>query len=566
MRNDDFNYKFQYENWHNESEESKQNDIKDSLNTIKTHNILHKDQNAKILEIGCGMGRFMLALKKLGYNNLVGLDIDKSQIEIAQKENLNVILCNAVEFFKKTEEVFDVIYCFDVLEHIKKDEQLEFFKLLNKHLSDTGFIVIRVPNALAPTASYYRYIDFTHNISYTDNTISFLAKNAGLMYIITRPTHQESKKIQKLKLPWAKLYREEFGMQNPILTPNIVSIIFKNKNTFENYLEKAPIINNCYSKIKNTNKKYPKWLINLLCCFIPKQKNRKNLRKKYIKNKDIFNMKNINIQQYQKDAIRMFFDKGYTFKDKVILEIGGSNHPSDFVFEQLEAKKWICIDLIMEYQIQNNPSHYKNVVICDINDENLENIIRDNKYIVIKGDINKIINCLINKIDVVYSVCAFEHISNLDITISNIYQYLKVGGKLYSNFGPIYSCCSGSHFWSSDENFRFNNQIKELDFLHLLYKKSDLPSLLKEKLKNYNVTQEVLEEITLYFLNNDKFVNEMFFDDYDKVMKNSEFKNSYKIIPVYQKTIRPDLLKELRVKYPNNTNFEYYSIAIFATK
>ena len=125
----------------------------------------------------------------------------------------------------------------------------------------------------------------------TDKTLSFLAKNAALMYITTRPSHQECERVQELKLPWARLYREEFCIKDFILTPNIVSVIFKNKDSFEDYLKKAPIINNsypeirdnCYSEIKNANKRYPKWLINLLCCFTIKRKNRKHLREKYIR-------------------------------------------------------------------------------------------------------------------------------------------------------------------------------------------------------------------------------------------------------------------------------------------
>ena len=89
--------------------------------------------------------------------------------------------------------------------------------------------MIRVPNALAPTATFYRYEDFTHGLIYTDKTLSFLAKNAALMYITTRPSHQECERVQELKLPWARLYREEFCIKDFILTPNIVSVIFKNK-------------------------------------------------------------------------------------------------------------------------------------------------------------------------------------------------------------------------------------------------------------------------------------------------------------------------------------------------
>lgn len=207
---------------------------------------LSLDNNIKVLEIGCGMGRFLLHLKEMGYSNLVGVDIDEGQYRIAKKEGLNVFLSDAKTFLLNDTAKYHAVYAFDVLEHIEKSEQLELLKLIFNRLDDNGMLVIQVPNALAPTATYFRYIDFTHTISYTEDSLAFLLHNAGFHDFCIRPTHNESQEVQNLKLAWARLYRHEFGLKNIILTPNIIAIVFKNKESYQSWQEKAPIIDNPY--------------------------------------------------------------------------------------------------------------------------------------------------------------------------------------------------------------------------------------------------------------------------------------------------------------------------------
>lgn len=214
-----------------------------------------------MLEIGCGMGRFLLHLKEMGYSDIVGVDIDKSQYSIAKKEGLNVFLSDAKTFLLNDMSKYHAIYAFDVLEHIDKVEQLELLRLIFNRLDDNGMLVIQVPNALAPTATYFRYIDFTHTISYTEDSLSFLLHNAGFHDFCIRPTHNESQEVQNLKLPWARLYRHEFGLKNIILTPNIIAIVFKNKESYQSWKAKAPIIDNPYQDDRKAKSNKIKHLI-----------------------------------------------------------------------------------------------------------------------------------------------------------------------------------------------------------------------------------------------------------------------------------------------------------------
>ncbi|WP_104718123.1 class I SAM-dependent methyltransferase [Helicobacter trogontum] len=256
MKNSMFDYSWHYSHWHTDTIESKQNDINYAKWLFQTQGIYpsdhgkvdlcYPDLHLKILEIGCGMGRFLLHLREQGYTNLVGIDIDESQYQIAKKEGLNVFLDDATTFLLNDTSNYNTIYAFDVLEHIEKKKQLSLLRLIFERLDDNGMFVVQVPNALAPTAAYFRYIDFTHTISYTEHSLGFLLHNAGFHNFCIQATHNESLEIQRLKVPWAKLYKNEFGIQEPILTPNLIAIIFKNKESYQKWKQHAPIIKNAY--------------------------------------------------------------------------------------------------------------------------------------------------------------------------------------------------------------------------------------------------------------------------------------------------------------------------------
>ena len=97
-----FNYSYQYQIWHQDTEQSRCEDIKQETNDLRLHNLLPASFEDKILEIGCGMGRMLLALKEVGFLNLKGVDIDVDQIGVAKKEGLDVTLSDGLDFLKST--------------------------------------------------------------------------------------------------------------------------------------------------------------------------------------------------------------------------------------------------------------------------------------------------------------------------------------------------------------------------------------------------------------------------------------------------------------------------------
>jgi 2-polyprenyl-3-methyl-5-hydroxy-6-metoxy-1,4-benzoquinol methylase len=91
-------------------------------------------QNAKLLDIGCGAGLWLILLKKFGLiDNGVGAEVSSKKIEQAN------ILKNGIdglEFVKIAEDeklpggVFDCVSIIDVLHHVPKAEQRNFIMRL----------------------------------------------------------------------------------------------------------------------------------------------------------------------------------------------------------------------------------------------------------------------------------------------------------------------------------------------------------------------------------------------------------------------------------------------------
>lgn len=246
------------------------------------------------------------------------------------------------------------------------------------------------------------------------------------------------------------------------------------------------------------------------------------------------------------------------FVGKTVLEVGGSNLPRECVFDILGVKKWVCIDLIEPYQIARNKAHYDKTVFVDINDAEFSYKMKENDYVIIKTDIADVDKRLQEKFDVCFSMCSFEHIHRLNLALRNIYYSLKEGGVLFTEFGPIYSCKYGSHYWY-DENSNFNKQEPILDYKHLLMDNMELLIFLLE-----NFPQEKANMIHHHFKYSER-INRLFYEDYIKYMELSDFKD-FKVVPLRRIVVDEELQEQLMRKHPGYKDFSTYNVQIFAQK
>lgn len=111
-----------------------------SLKNILKHEI--KD-GSTILDIGGYDGYISYRLKKIFSNLLITVvDTDELGLILSKDRGLKVICASALELPIRDKE-FDVVLCFDLIEHIKEDVKL--LKELSRVLKDNGKIILTTP-------------------------------------------------------------------------------------------------------------------------------------------------------------------------------------------------------------------------------------------------------------------------------------------------------------------------------------------------------------------------------------------------------------------------------------
>ncbi len=142
---------------------------------------LPKQRDASVRDIACGGGHFLQFLLTEGYTNFSGIDISPECIEICRRIGVRVEQADAFEYLSRKQGRFDAIVCNDFLEHLPKDRAFEFVRLCRSALDEgNGVLIMKVPNAACPLVGCRtRYIDITHEMSYTDHSLRTLLVTCG---------------------------------------------------------------------------------------------------------------------------------------------------------------------------------------------------------------------------------------------------------------------------------------------------------------------------------------------------------------------------------------------------
>lgn len=96
----------------------------------------YADKTDTILEIGCGTGRNLAALKKAGYKRLSGIEISPKTVEVGREyfpayKRIQVLIGPAEQMIDEVDEV-DVIYTVGLLMHIPPEHEWLFERIAQK--------------------------------------------------------------------------------------------------------------------------------------------------------------------------------------------------------------------------------------------------------------------------------------------------------------------------------------------------------------------------------------------------------------------------------------------------
>jgi 2-polyprenyl-3-methyl-5-hydroxy-6-metoxy-1,4-benzoquinol methylase len=138
---------------------------------------------ARVLDLGCGAGFLLNWLRRQPDVMPVGVDASPSQLELARRAfpEIEIHSADGLEYLRANPDSFDGIFCTDVLEHISGTALcIEWVQAARMALPPGGFFVCRSPNAANLTAGFCRYIDLTHERSFTEMSMLQLLDAGGL--------------------------------------------------------------------------------------------------------------------------------------------------------------------------------------------------------------------------------------------------------------------------------------------------------------------------------------------------------------------------------------------------
>jgi 2-polyprenyl-3-methyl-5-hydroxy-6-metoxy-1,4-benzoquinol methylase len=138
-------------------------------------------QSGKVLDIGCGMGYFLLACRDAGYD-VEGMDISPDSAAYVRREMGIPVVVGTIDGVDYPPESFDVITMWHFLEHAP-DPRL-YLKKAGRWLKRDGVLVVDVPNYAGTDArkTWARWKGWQlpcHLYHYTPATLKRLLANYG---------------------------------------------------------------------------------------------------------------------------------------------------------------------------------------------------------------------------------------------------------------------------------------------------------------------------------------------------------------------------------------------------
>ncbi len=112
-------------------------------NIVRIEALKEVKGKGKLVDVGCGIGRYGLKLKKMGFS-VYGIDVNKEALKVCKKKGLNVKYSDVQAKIDFPNNYFDVAWCTEVIEHLKKPKKAldEIHRILKKG----GKLILTTPN------------------------------------------------------------------------------------------------------------------------------------------------------------------------------------------------------------------------------------------------------------------------------------------------------------------------------------------------------------------------------------------------------------------------------------
>lgn len=166
----------------------------------------------------------MYFLTRSGYLNHLGVDSSEEFVDFIRENITAGAQCaDALAFVKEVSETFTVIVMNDFIEHVPKDRLQPLVKGVRAICDVDGMVFVKTPNMTFPLAGWSRYMDFTHEIGFTEESIEFLLEVSGFGEVEVHPAGPSG--INNLiRLAMWPVLRISMRNVRRVVTPNLFAI------------------------------------------------------------------------------------------------------------------------------------------------------------------------------------------------------------------------------------------------------------------------------------------------------------------------------------------------------
>lgn len=214
------------------------------------------EKNFNVCEFGCGNGANLWIAQQLKQGQYIGLDIQKNQIEKAQKKSISMQLNNSTFYHTDGSEIpvttdwADLSFCRLVLVHNPKP--LELLNEMVRVTKSNGKVLVIEPNNLSYIAYNKPYLNKCYHarVRYMyrpdKGTLDIcpqlyhLFKQAGVFHITIKqhPIYCDSRQPEMLKQFYRNWVKMLDAVKEQLFANNLISI-----NDYEAAAQEAEIIN-----------------------------------------------------------------------------------------------------------------------------------------------------------------------------------------------------------------------------------------------------------------------------------------------------------------------------------
>jgi SAM-dependent methyltransferase len=172
-----WNYTKHYARFHPDTAEHFAGTVEVFTRWLKPH--LHGREGA-VLDVGCGRGYALAALRGLGITSVEGIDTSSEQIAWAAERGLPAKLVQDTgEYLRRRPATYDTVLLMDVIEHVEPLDQRGLLGAIARALKPGGTLLLTTPNAASRLAAYTRHLDYTHTCGFTPESLDYLLIHSG---------------------------------------------------------------------------------------------------------------------------------------------------------------------------------------------------------------------------------------------------------------------------------------------------------------------------------------------------------------------------------------------------